>query len=570
MRTISSPSLLSLIAAGVITTSAHAATVPVVILGTNDVHGRVERLASYAAHVKLVRDEVAAEGGGVVVLDAGDMFQGTLESNLNEGAVVVKAYNAMGITAVAIGNHEFDYGPIGPRVTVKSPEDDPRGALKARIHEAHYPFLAANVIDDVTGKPIAWDNVKPSMLVHAGPVLVGVIGISTPDTAHTTIAANFKGLHTAAIAPTIEREAKALRAQGAQIVVVTAHAGSSCSKLDDANDPSSCDDKGEIMGAAKALPRGLVDVIVAGHTHAPMAHVVNGIAIIESFANGRAFGRVDFVVDTTTHAVTLAHLPRPHMLCTSDEKAPIAACKPADYDGKPVVLDKDVLAIVEPAVAASKDVKERKLGVKVLHSVWRRYDDESALGNLFADLMLRVRSDADVSLMNGGGIRTDLPEGDLTYGQVFEMIPFDNRYATVKLTAAELSHVLDVNLSVHGGGILSIAGVDVVTHCAAGHAHTTLWRKGKPLDADAPMTLATTDFMVLGGDHALSTLPKLESRMTLDDGEPVRESLVKALETQGGTLDGKDRALFDKAHPRMKNDAANGIGRCPAPAGEAP
>ena len=130
--------------------------------------------------------------------------------------------------------------------------------------------------------------------------------------------------------------------------------------------------------------------------------------------------------------------------------------------------------------------------------------------------------------------------------------------------------MLDVNLSVKGGGILSIAGVDVVTHCDAGHAHTTLWRKGKQLDADTPLIVATTDFMVLGGDHALSTLPKLESRMTLDDGEPVRESLAKALEAQGGTLDGKDLTLFDKAHPRMKNDGGNGIGRCPALTGATP
>src|ERR1051325_2869885 len=99
------------------------------IMGTNDLHGALERLPLLAGYLANLRAARAADGGGVVLVDGGDMFQGTLESNLGEGADVVAAYNRIGYAAVAIGNHEFDYGPIGPAV-IAAPGDDPRGALK--------------------------------------------------------------------------------------------------------------------------------------------------------------------------------------------------------------------------------------------------------------------------------------------------------------------------------------------------------------------------------------------------------------------------------------------------------
>src|SRR5262249_22466625 len=124
------------------------------IVGTNDLHGQIERVAILAGFVANVRAARAADGGAVLLIDAGDMFQGTLESNLAEGADVVKAYNRLGYAAAAIGNHEFDYGPVGPDVVAKHGED-PRGALKARISEASFPIISANIADDA-GARIDW------------------------------------------------------------------------------------------------------------------------------------------------------------------------------------------------------------------------------------------------------------------------------------------------------------------------------------------------------------------------------------------------------------------------------
>src|SRR5512143_603953 len=81
------------------------------IVGTNDLHGALERLPLLAGFIANLRAARAADGGGVVVVDGGDMFQGTLESNLAEGTDIVRAYNYLGYAAAAVGNHEFDYGP---------------------------------------------------------------------------------------------------------------------------------------------------------------------------------------------------------------------------------------------------------------------------------------------------------------------------------------------------------------------------------------------------------------------------------------------------------------------------
>jgi len=115
------------------------------IVSLNDLHGRIEALPLFAGYVANVRAARAADGGGVLVLDGGDMFQGTLESNLGEGAAVVDAYSAIGFHAVAVGNHEFDFGPVGPRATPAGPGDDPRGALFAMAARAPFPFLVANL-----------------------------------------------------------------------------------------------------------------------------------------------------------------------------------------------------------------------------------------------------------------------------------------------------------------------------------------------------------------------------------------------------------------------------------------
>src|SRR5262245_47391265 len=135
--------------------------ITITVVGTNDLHGGIAPrdgrggLALFAGYLANVRRAREKDGGAVVLVDAGDRFQGTLESNLAEGAPVVAAYDALGYDAVAVGNHDFDYGPVGSASVPRSPADDPFGALAARAAEARFPFLAANILVAATGQPIA-------------------------------------------------------------------------------------------------------------------------------------------------------------------------------------------------------------------------------------------------------------------------------------------------------------------------------------------------------------------------------------------------------------------------------
>jgi 5'-nucleotidase len=499
------------------------------IVGTNDLHGAIERLPLFAGFVANLRAARAADGGGVVVVDGGDMFQGTLESNLAEGADIVRAYNVIGYAAAAVGNHELDYGPVGPAATAATAADDPRGALKARASEAKFPFVVSNILDAATGARVAWPNMPASTMIEVAGVKVGIIGASTESTPYTTMPANFIGLKMAPTAPAIAEQAAALRARGAQVVIATMHIGTNCKEFDNPDDASSCDKTDELFRMLADLPTGTVDAIVGGHTHAGVAHRISGVPVIESYASGRAFGRIDLRIGPDGRVLE-ARIDRPHRMCAVDKDGapvPVAACAPGDYEGKPVVPDPEVQKIVDAAVARAGERRKEKLGVTVAETIRRAWSVESPEGNLLCDLMLQARPEAQISLTNGGGLRADLPAGELTYGQLFEAIPFDNRFALVELTGKELRAVVTTNLS-RGGGILSWGGLTAKARCKAGKLDVQIRVAGKPIADAARYKLATSDFLASGGDGVVGRL-KLPDGAIHNTDTIIREALADVL-----------------------------------------
>src|SRR5207237_4735443 len=113
--------------------------------------------------------------GPSLLVDSGDLFQGTMVSNLAEGAPVVRAMNALGYAASAVGNHEFDFGPVGPHATAHAGED-PLGALRARAAEASFPFLSANITAEIKNSAAIKLPWKKWQLVTVAGVTVGLVG----------------------------------------------------------------------------------------------------------------------------------------------------------------------------------------------------------------------------------------------------------------------------------------------------------------------------------------------------------------------------------------------------------
>lgn len=527
--------------------------VTLTIVGTNDLHGALERLPLFAGFMANLRAARAADGGGVVLVDGGDMFQGTLESNLAEGADIVRAYNVIGYAAAAVGNHEFDYGPEGPAATAATAADDPRGALKARASEAKFPFVVSNILDAATGARIAWPNMPAATTVEVAGIKVGIIGASTESTPYTTMPANFVGLKMAPAAPAIAEQARALRAQGAQVIVATMHIGTNCKDFEHPDDASSCDRNEELFKLLAELPKGTVDVIVGGHTHAGVAHRLDGIAVIEAYASGRAFGRVDLRISPQGRVLE-AHIDKPHRMCALDKDGnpvPVAACVPGDYEGKPVVPDPEVQRIVDAAMARAGERRKEKLGVTVAETIRRAWAVESPEGNFLCDLMLQARPDAQVSLTNGGGLRADLPAGELTYGQLFEAVPFDNRFALIDLSGKDLYQLVATNLQ-RGGGILSWGGLTAKARCKAGKFDVQVRVAGKPLDEAARYKLATSDFLASGGEGVIARL-RLPDRAIQMTDTIIREALADVLRgwkaTARAAID--PGRLYSKTVPRL-------------------
>lgn len=525
--------------------------VTISILGTNDLHGhlvpdgRRGGLEVFAGYVSNLRRARARDHGAVVLVDAGDLLHGTLESNLDEGATVIEVYNALGYAAAAVGNHDFDFGPVGPSATPVSIADDPRGALKARARQASFPLLAANMIDAETGRPVNWPNIRPSTSIHVAGVTVGIVGVVTKSALGQTMALNTRGLRIAPLAGAIAAEASALRRAGARVVIVLAHAGGRCRQFDRPSDLSSCDAaSSEILEVSHALPKGLVDVIIAGHTHAGMAHDLGTVSVSEAFAYGRSFSRVDVTVGRSSGPVRERRVFAPRDVCATVARS-TTRCDPgvagrqavvATYEGEPVVADSTIARTVALALARADEFKRAPLGVVLETPIRRAGGVESPLGNLFVDALRDGVPGADVAINNSsGGLRADLPAGALTYGQLHDAFPFDNEIATLRVSGAELRRVLARALQ--RGSLQGISGVSVIAQCAAGRmAVDILMPSGRPVDDRETLLVVTTDFLAAGGEGVFTPIMP-SGGFDVEEVEPLaRDVVADWFRRRGGRL----------------------------------
>ena len=524
------------------------------VVGSNDTHGELLSrankggLTTLSGYVSALRAARKEDGGAMLLIDAGDMWQGTLESNVAEGAPVVDAYNAMGYTAATIGNHDFDFGPAGELVIPQSADDDPQGALRLQATNSQFPILAANTIDSATGKPVAWDNVSPSVMIEVAGIKVGIVGVVTSDLIATAIAANTVGIEVASLSDAIKREATQLRADGAGLVIVTAHAGGGCEQFDDPNDLSSCDLDSEIVAVANALDAGLVDHIIGGHVSEGMAHFVNGIAITSAYSRTFAFSRVDFLIDSASGALERRDVFPPQINCpryslatnecewTSTDPS---TSRPAIYEGRPIQPDAVIAQIAERALDHVAELKSEPLGVILDTPITLDGNPESALANLFVDAVFS-EVDADIVLHNvTGGIRATLPAGELTFGSVYEVYPFDNRLVVVDVSGAELRKVIERQLP-RGNQRASFAGMRVFVGCHEDVASVEMiLNNGHTIADDDRVQIATTDFLALGGDKILTpAIPEGGFRFDFDE-RLIRDLLVRWFRNRGGHLDAK-------------------------------
>lgn len=379
------------------------------IIATNDFHGALEPrpdangvrrggAAYVAAAIDRARQECAPDCT-TLLLDAGDLFQGTPASNLSYGRPVVDYYNRMGYAASALGNHEFDWGI---------------DSLRARMRQAKFGIFGANV-RYTDGRDVKW--IRNDTIVTRGHTRIGIIGVSTVSTPTTTRAANVVGLRFDDPAPIVDSIGAALRKRGANIIVVIAHAGAFCGR------DGAADCGGEIIDLARKLTTK-VDVIVSGHTHTLVNTVVNGIPIVQARSSGRAIDVLDVPLGVGA-GTPIRHEVRE---LAADTIKPVPS----------------IDSIVRKAVARVASLVNRP--VATIPATLSRRGPQYPLGNLIADAQ-RWAGKGDVAIMNNGGIRTELRAGEATYGSLFEIQPFGNTLYSLTMTGAQLRGLLEAMLS---------------------------------------------------------------------------------------------------------------------------
>jgi 2',3'-cyclic-nucleotide 2'-phosphodiesterase (5'-nucleotidase family) len=433
------------------------------ILTTNDLHGALTTEARSWSKgrevgglpvLESMMDSARAECDcPVLQLDAGDEMQGTLESNLVFGRSMVDALNLLGLDAAAVGNHDFDWGI---------------DTLRARMRQAHYPWLLANVYDSAVGGRPAW--ARPWAMLRADTLDVAVIGYITDITKSIVRADNVKGLAFPGGAAALAGVLDTVHAQHPDLVVIVAHAGAVC-------DSAGC--RGEIMDLARELPPGSVDAIVAGHTHQLNNTMVNGIPIVQARSSGTALGVMDLV---RTDSGLAWHT------------------EVRDTWADEVTADSAESALVARFKARTDTLASRVVAVLADSLVRTSHYGQYPLGNLVADAQ-RVMAHADVAIMNNGGIRADLPAGPVTYRMLFELQPFGNNLVVARVTGHELREALEY--AVRGGQPhVHVSGATVTFDQAKpdGHRLVKVLVNGKPLRDERTYTLAVNDFMSTGGD----------------------------------------------------------------------
>jgi 5'-nucleotidase len=525
------------------------------ILNINDFHGQFSpitlktgedtprkfRIAGAEALAATVAEIRSQDPSHTLLFDAGDFMQGSLTSNFFEGKPVRDLFSILGVDVAAVGNHEFDFGPVGPRV-IALPGQDRRGALKAWTKGAPFPVLSAN-IKKQDGSPIQWPNVHPSTIIKRAGLRIGLIGLTTEDAKITSMPSNLVGLRLERLKTAFQREAQKLRKKGIDLLILLGHVGGQCAANDNAKGSADCD--GEFFEFFKSLKDGDLDVAILGHSHCSLWRRVKGTMISEACSRGMALGQMElFVVPGKGVDAKRSKILPPQPICHdifNDTKDCEGRLRKGKVKVKGQLLEnpllekhKDTVLRVRTMLAEySRKVAKsaNRVLAQVKNPLPHRRHTLSPLATFFAKVLRERTPNADVALMNNGGIRANVAAGPWRYSQLFQVFPFDNQVATVSLSGAQLRRLLEINLASPRTGLLQVAGLKMKISCGNKRKLLELTDdKGKALDPRAQYVVAMSDFMLTGGDGLGKVLDEIpETKKKIFEGRLIREVMAEHL-----------------------------------------
>jgi 5'-nucleotidase/UDP-sugar diphosphatase len=492
--------------------------VEITICHTNDIHGGIDRTdAIYmnpdfppplggGASVKVVvdyfRQKAQETKQGFMLIDAGDIFQGTPIGTKTEGQAIVDFMNRMNYDATAVGNHDFDFG---------------KEVLIELTQKGKFPFLACNLLDAKTGKVV--DFVQPYIIKEVAGVKVALVGAILHSTPSMSFPDHVAGLEFAPEVPNLTKWALVARGQGAELVIAVVHTGLPYDRKQGWQELQEKEARGFKNGyAANAMELAHrvpgVDIFLCGHIHVgyaePWEDPVTHAVCFQTYGRGSGIGIVTLEIDDATHTLKGYHFP-------SD-------------DGDLVTLfeeefprnDQEALAI-DTVVARVETGMDTPIG-SAAEAISRTGVLESPMGNLVADAM-RDEVKGDFAFTNKGGVRSEFAAGPITPRDVFEIIPFENQLVVVNVNGEFLKKLMEEALRRRGSDLYISGGRLVVDPSAPEKQRIVSFEiGGKPLQPDKTYQVVTTDYLLQGnsGMQLLTTVSEANVNYT---GVLMRSSL---------------------------------------------
>ena len=441
------------------------------IIYFNDFHGNIkEEITGRKRNMgmsKLVGfvNEYMAQNPNSFVLSGGDNYQGTAESNLTYGKPVSAMMKGMQVVASAVGNHEFDWGS----------ERIPKWA-----EEGNFKYVAANIIDQKTGKPAAWT--EPYMIVEKAGIKIGLIGLAHPDTPSLVSKGATAGYTFADPVKTAQEWVDYLKAGKAKegkpdVIIALTH-------IDSDQDSKT----NEITGNAVTLANQVkgLDGILSAHSHRPVSGKVNGVEIMQAFCYGRTVGIMSIE--------------------KKDGKFVISSKLNQGADIKDVILkDSATEKFYADLQKELEPITKEVIGQATEAFTHNRGDKGGVtlLGRWACEVMAE-KTGAQIAIQNGGGLRRTLEKGDITMGDMYEIMPFDNYLVVMDLPGEDIKKAIDhgiINPNVTDGAFSGL----IVEYDSSKEFENRITKitlsDGTPLDMKKTYRVVVNDFMFTGGDN---------------------------------------------------------------------
>ena len=476
--------------------SSEGQTTNIQLLGVNDFHGNLEpprqvngRTVGGAAYLGAYLNQYEAQDPERTIrVHAGDMVGGSpLISSYFHDEPTIYAANDMQFDVGTIGNHEFDEGGQemlrlingGQRNDGKQFKDGPDGTpintSDPNFTGANFPYIAANTVYKDSGKTV----LPPYQVVEKDGIKVGFIGVTTLETPKIVVPDAVAPFDYLDISDTVNNYVGQLQNQGVQSIMVLAHAGG--------NQTSKTQAVGEIIDETRQMSDE-VDVVVAGHSHSLLNNKVDGKLVVEAFSYGTAFDAVNMTVSRQTQDVTTASAD---IVTTYDDA---------------ITPDAEIAQLVADYKARISPISERVVGTAATDITrTQNASGESPLGDLIADGQ-RKYAGAQFAFMNPGGIRENISAGQVTYGELFAVQPFDHSLVSMDLTGDQIYRLLEQQFPPNqtSNRILQISGLKYIYNPSLpeGERITSLTTTdGTPIDRATTYKVAANSFIATGGDN---------------------------------------------------------------------